>query len=153
MSQTKLGNTIIRDVELNYVKIGDPVSPFGTPQWECQIVVDAERLGEINDLGKVRTLDDGRIAVNLKRKALTKDGDAKEPVQYVDASRKDIEKRNNIGNGSSGHVKIYRHEYEVAGRKGIATILTGIQMINLIEYQGGGADFEVEGEAASDEDF
>jgi len=155
---SQLGTQIIRDVNLNYVFIDEPRSPFGTSQWECQIEGPSTRKEEFSLYGKVRTLDNGNIAVNLKRKAQRKDGSDNEPVGFVDSNRKLIESRKNIGNGSTGNVKVFRAEYNVNGNTGITSILSAIQMTNLIKYQGS-VDFddlgeeETVGAADSNDDF
>ncbi len=157
MSNQKLGTSIIRDVKLNYVFIDEPRSPFGTEQWECQIEVDPSRKAELETYGKVRTLDNGNVAINLKRKAFRKDGTENTPVVFVDSAKKPIDSRKNIGNGSEGNVKVFRAEYNVAGRSGITTILSAIQMTNLVEYTGS-VDFDNLGDdtataSVSDDDF
>jgi hypothetical protein len=151
---TQLGTSILRNVNLNYVKVDPdkPVSPFGALQWECQIEVAAERQSEIEDLGKVRTLDNGNVAVNLKRKAVKADGTPNLPVGFVDAKKQPITKFNNIGNGTTGNVKIYRATYDVMGKKGITTILSAIQVTNLVEYTGS-VDFDMEEDVDTDTDF
>ena len=70
----------------------------------------------------------------------------------MDARKKPIESNIKIGNGSVGNVKVYRREYDVAGRQGISTILTAIQITNLIEYTGS-VDFDVEDSVADDSEF
>jgi len=156
MSDTNLGTSILRNVTLNYLKVdpAKPVSPFGTLQWEVQIEVSEDRSDEIAEMGKLRTLDNGNVAVNIKRKALKHDGTPNFPVSLVDAKKKVIEVFNNIGNGSTGNVKVYRNEYDVAGRQGISTSLSAIQITNLIEYTGS-VDFDIEDDSdvATTDDF
>ena len=155
MSDTNLGTSILRNVTLNYLKVdpSKPVSPFGTLQWEVQIEVPEDRSDEIAEMGKLRTLENGNVAINIKRKALKHDGSPNFPVALVDAQKKTIEVFNNIGNGSTGNVKVYRNEYDVAGRQGISTSLSAIQITNLIEYTGS-VDFDVESEeVATHDDF
>ena len=156
MSDTNLGTSILRNVTLNYLKVdpSKPVSPFGTLQWEVQIEVPEDRSDEISEMGKLRTLDNGNVAVNIKRKALKHDGSPNFPVALVDAQKKTIEVFNNIGNGSTGNVKVYRNEYDVAGRQGISTSLSAIQITNLIEYTGS-VDFDIEADdaVATHDDF
>jgi len=151
-----LGTSIIRDVTLNYVKVDpeNPTEPFGTLQWECQIVVPSDRAEELAQYGTVKPVKDdpSRVAVNLKRKAVRKDGSANDPVAVVDSQKKAIPSTIKIGNGSIGNVKVYRREYDVAGRQGVSTILTAIQITNLIEYTGS-VDFDVEGTEADDSEF
>ena len=154
---SNLGTSILRNVTLNYLKVdpSKPVSPFGTLQWEVQIEVPEDRSEEIAEMGKLRTLDNGNVAVNIKRKALKHDGSPNFPVALVDAKKNTIEVFNNIGNGSTGNVKVYRNEYDVAGRQGISTSLSAIQITDLVEYTGSvDFDIEVDGEGvATDDEF
>ena len=145
MSDKNLGTSIIRNVTLNYVKVdpAKPVSPFGALQWEAQIEVSADRSAEIEGMGKLRTLDNGNVAVNIKRKAIKHDGTPNFPVALLDAKKETITVFNNIGNGSTGNVKVYRNEYDVAGRQGVSTSLSAIQITDLVEYTGS-VDFDIE---------
>ena len=155
MSDKNLGTSIIRNVTLNYVKVdpAKPVSPFGALQWEAQIEVSADRSAEIEGMGKLRTLDNGNVAVNIKRKAIKHDGTPNFPVALLDAKKETITVFNNIGNGSTGNVKVYRNEYDVAGRQGVSTSLSAIQITDLVEYTGS-VDFDIEGdEVATHDDF
>jgi|TARA_R110000803_G_C11788463_1_gene297686 hypothetical protein len=132
-----------------------PVSPFGAMQWEAQLEGTADREDEFASLGKVRQLENGNIAVNIKRKAFKSDGTANLPVSLVDASKKPITTYNNLGNGSTGNVKVYRAEYEYAGKKGITTIMSAIQITDLVIYTGS-VDFDMEADEspmAAHDDF
>ena len=149
MSDKNLGTSIIRNVTLNYVKVdpAKPVNPFGALQWEAQIEVAADRSAEIEGMGKLRTLDTGNVAVNIKRKAIKHDGTPNFPVALLDAKKETITVFNNIGNGSTGNVKVYRNEYDVAGRQGVSTSLSAIQITDLVEYTGS-VDFDIEVDGA-----
>ena len=144
---SKLGAQLIKNVEINYLKADpkEPASPFGTLQWECQVVVDADRAAELADFGNVRPLKDDptKVSVNLKRKALKRDGSPNEPVRVVDSSKQPIDNVKQVGNGSKGNVIVYRFEYNTAGRSGISTILTAIQITDLVKYTGGSVDFDM----------
>ena len=137
----KLGTSIVRNVSLNFMKVNpdQPVSP--------QLEGTADREEEFAALGKVRHLDNGNVAVNIKRKAFKADGTANLPVSLVDASKKPITTYNNLGNGSTGNVKVYRAEYEYAGKKGITTIMSAIQITDLVIYTGS-VDFDMEADEA-----
>ena len=129
----KLGTSIVRNVTLNFMKVNPdaPVSPFGAMQWEAQLEGDASREDEFAALGKVRILDNGNV-----------------PVALVDAKKQPITVFNNLGNGSTGNVKVYRAEYEYAGKKGITTIMSAIQITDLVIYTGS-VDFDMEAGDAS----
>lgn len=153
----KLGTSIVRDVTLNFMKVdpAKPVSPFGAMQWEAQLEGTADREEEFAYLGKVRHLDNGNVAVNIKRKAFKADGTENAPVGLVDANKKPITVFNNLGNGSTGNVKVYRAEYEYAGKKGVTTIMSALQITDLVIYTGS-VDFDMEGDEepmAGNDDF
>jgi hypothetical protein len=140
-----LGTSIIRNVTLNYVKVdpSNPTDPFGTLQWECQIVVGSDRAEELAGFGSVKPVKDDPTR---------KDGTDNDPVQMVDGRKQKIDPTIKIGNGSIGNVKVYRREYDVAGRQGISTILSAIQVTKLIEYTGS-VDFDIDDAEADDSEF
>ena len=113
----------INDVELNWAKLGKPVNPFGTDQWELQIATTDKA-------------DSSKFTVSLKRKAVKANGDNNTPVRVVDAAALSMpsERVAQIGNGSTGNVIIYQHPYKHAGREGIASILTAVQVVTFNEY-------------------
>ena len=139
------------DVEINWAKLSKPVSPFGSPQWELQIVVPDNRAGELSSnhlnvkpakdaKGQLRP---GFVAVSLKRKAIKADGSENGKVRVVDADAQPMENVDQIGNGSRGNVIVFQYEYSNNGRSGIASSLTAVQITELEVYNGGGSsDFE-----------
>ena len=147
-------NYLIENVELNWARLANPVSPFGTPQWELQIAttdpVLAGQMGENNLNVKEK---DGKYTVSLKRKAVKADGTEMVPVRLVDAQKNPIENRGSIGNGSKGNVIIWQAEYEAMGKSGVSNSLTAVQVTELVEYAPtGGVDFSVVGDSpAGDE--
>jgi hypothetical protein len=99
---------------------------------------------------------EGNFTVSLRRKSVTKDGSPMEPVRVVDSQKLPIAAadRRKIGNGSRGNVIVWLAPYEYAGRKGVTSSLTAVQVTDLQEYSGGGdaMDFDVVGEALSAEE-
>jgi len=59
---------------------------------------------------------------------------------------------NKVGNGSVGNVMLFQYPYDVGGRKGVASILSKVQVTDLKEYTPNtGTDFDViEGESEGD---
>ena len=141
-------NVIINDVEFNWARLASPVkNQFGGENFELQIVVEADRADEVSMqlAGKEgKTLDDGRVAFNLKRKATKSDGTPMEAVRVVDAARAPIENKGSIGNGSRGNVIVWVYDYTFAGKEGKATSLTAVQVTKHEVYEGSAAkvDFE-----------
>lgn len=145
-------NYRINDVELNWAKLVSPVSPFGSPQFELQVATtDKAKADEMaaNNL-KVKEID-GKFVVSLKRKAVKADGSDNGAPRVVGKDAKPLADASKIGNGSKGNVIVFQYEYNAAGRTGIASSLTAVQVTDLVEYTGS-ADFEaiedVPGESA-----
>lgn len=157
-TQIERRNFRIDNVELNWAKLDQPVSPFGTLQWELQIATtDKAKAKELKDNFFNVKEKDGKYVVSLKRKAIKSDGSENNPVRVVDSSLNPIDAKK-IGNGSSGNVIVYQYPYETAGRKGIAASLSGVQVTDLIEYNPSASGFDVIAPAAStssmsDEEF
>jgi hypothetical protein len=148
---TEKRTEIIRDVQFYWAKLDNPVDPFktGTPQWELQIRTEDEaKAKELTDkyyLSMKKVTDDGEVywKTNLKRKSVNKDGNALEPPVVVNGNKQPIDS-GSIGNGSTGNVMLFQYPYDVAGRKGVASQLSRVQVINLVPYSPStGTDFDV----------
>ena len=137
-------NYMIKDVELNWAKLVSPVSPFGSPQFELQVATtDKAKADEMtaNNL-KVKEID-GKFVVSLKRKAVKADGSDNGAPRVVGKDAKPLADASKIGNGSKGNVIVFQYEYNAAGRTGIASSLTAVQVTDMVEYTGtGGVDFD-----------
>jgi hypothetical protein len=146
-------NYRIDGVELNWAKLSKPVSPFGTLQWELQIATADKSLADTLAKEHFNVKEkDGKFVIALKRKAIKADGSQNKPVNVVDASNKELDPTI-IGNGSTGNVIVFQYPYEVSGRKGIATTLSGVQVTNLVEYSPNTSGFSaVEGADAGDDE-
>ena len=57
-----------------------------------------------------------------------------DPVRVVDSNVTPIENRRSIGNGSKGNVIVWQYNYEFAGKTGVASSLTAVQVTDLVEY-------------------
>ena len=140
MQNFEARNYRIDNVELNWAKLARPVNPFGTEQWELQIATKdkaiAENWAANHFTVKNDKVDPEKFTVSLKRKAVKADGSANGPVKVVDAQAQPFADVSTIGNGSTGNVVVYQYAYETAGRSGIASSLTAIQVLDLKEYSG-----------------
>lgn len=146
---------ILKNLTAKFCRISGtdaPVNPFGSKQWEMVIQTsDADKVQELKDLGlnvKQDKEDEKTFNVNLKRKGIKADGNPNAPVKIVDSKLQPLE-GNNIGNGSKVNVNLWQYEYEAPGRKGVATSLTAVQVVELVEYTPT-AGFEVVGEAPAE---
>ena len=138
-------NYRIDNVELNWAKLAKPVNPFGTEQFELQIATKDKAIADdwsANHLNvKADKTDTSKFTVSLKRKAFKADGTSNGNVKVVNANAQPLKDVSKIGNGSTGNVIVYQYYYETAGRKGIATSLTAVQVTDLQEFTGA-VDFE-----------
>ena len=131
---------IVKDLTAKFCRISGtdaPVNPFGSKQWEMVIQTsDAAKVQELKDYGlnvKQDKDDDKTFNVNLKRKGIKADGNPNAPVKIVDSKLQSLD-GSNIGNGSKVNVNLWQYEYEAPGRKGVATSLTAVQVVDLVEY-------------------
>ena len=153
---TEVRNFKISDVTINYPKLERPVNPFGTEQYELQIATaDETKVQELEANyinfrrkdGKLVQDDKGIFTANLKRKANRADGSPNGKVRVVKADLTPMESLTTIGNGSVANVIVFQYPYDTAGRKGVGSSLTAIQITDHVVYSpAGGVDFEaVEG--------
>ena len=98
---------------------------------------DAEKKKELESYGlnvkDGKDDDKGTFSVSLKRKGVKANGEVNTPVKVVDAKLQPAD-GSNIGNGSKVNVNLWQYEYEAPGRKGVATSLTAVQVVELKEY-------------------
>jgi len=133
---------ILKNVELFFAKL-DPNKPNATfdannPTWELQIRTrdkkQAKEWKELNLNVKPDEDDQGMFyKANLKKKTKKANGDPQNPVSLVGGDLSPIDP-NILGNGSIGNVRVYQYEYNVGGRKGIASMLMAVQVTTLKEY-------------------
>tara|TARA_X000001036_G_scaffold131512_1_gene124447 strand:+ start:3238 stop:3729 length:492 start_codon:yes stop_codon:yes gene_type:complete len=138
MQNFEARNYRIDNVEINWAKLAKPVNPFGTEQWEIQIATTDKAIADqwSADHFNVKTdkNDSSKFTVSLKRKAYKADGTANGPVRVVGKDTQAIADPSTIGNGSIGNVIVYQYPYSTAGREGIASSLTAVQIVSLNEY-------------------
>ena len=128
----EMRNYKIEGVELNWARLDKPVSPFGTMQYELQIATtDAAKADELRANHFNVKEKDGKFTVSLKRKAVKANGDDNGKVRVVDANLVAMDNVSNIGNGSVGNVIVFQYPYDAAGRKGVASSLTAVQITSL----------------------
>jgi len=133
---------ILKNVELFFAKL-DPKKPNDrfdpiNPTWEVQIRTrDKKQAKEWKDLsiGVKPDEDDHGVfyKATLKKKSKKRDGEPQNPVSLVGGDLTAIDPTV-LGNGSVGNVRVYQYDYEIAGRKGIASMLMAVQVTTLKEY-------------------
>ena len=152
---TEVRNFKITDVTINYPKLDKPVNPFGTEQYELQIATaDESKVKELEDNyinfrrkdGELVKDATGMFTAGLKRKAHKANGEDNGKVRVVNSDLTPMDKLTTIGNGSKANVIVFQYPYDVAGRKGVGSSLTAVQITDHIVYApSNGVDFEAVG--------
>ena len=146
-------NVIIRNVELNYPHLFNAHQPFGEDIWDVQIKTnDIDTLKALKAAGvNMKDAGDGYYQANVKRKVLNRKGEKNKPVSVVDSSKNPWDPDTGIGNGSKANIKLFSYDWSVGGKSGTSAMLVAVQVTELVEYNGGGVDFDVE--EGGDTDF
>jgi len=135
---------VVRDVTFNWPKLVDKHSPFGTLQWDVQVVTNNDATkAQLESAGvKMKKGDNGYYA-NIKRKAVKANGEPQEPPKVVDTDKEEMapSKIKSMGNGSKGHIKLFSYDWEMAGKKGVSAMLVAMQITDYVSYDGAGEDF------------
>lgn len=148
-------NEIISDVELYWAKLGKPVEPFGTLQWELQIRFPKKRVSEMEAYGTPKEVkgEKGVYSLNLKKKALLADGTSAKPIEVVGTKKDQVIDPRTLGNGSRGNVKVMLKDYQIKGpngkvtKEGTSVMLTKVQVTDLVKYEPkSGNDFDFDEE-------
>jgi len=148
-----MSSIVIRNAELFWAKLDQPVNPFNAPQphWELQIrtrdKAEAKVWRDTHKLNaNLKEDNEGSFyQVNLKRKAFTRDGEPRDPVKVVDAQLMPLD-GGIVGNGSVGNVQLDTYGYTMNGKDGIGFSIKALQVTKLVEYKGNSLAFEAEGE-------
>jgi len=129
---------IVKDVELHWAKLDAPVDPFKTGEkvWEVQIRTDDENVAKSwakDYFINAKKDDEGHWKANIKRKELNRKGESNQPPVVLGRDNQPMPS-GNIGNGSSGELKLFQYPYDVAGRKGVSSMLSAVRVTDLKEY-------------------
>jgi len=135
-------NVVVKNLTFFWAKLGKPVEPFGTLQWELQVRFPKDRVEEMEQYGTVKAVEGEKntFALNLKKKALKNDGSAAQPIEVVGKTADEVIDPRTIGNGSVGNVKLMLRDYEIKGpngkvtKRGTQVMLTKVQVKNLVKY-------------------
>jgi hypothetical protein len=129
---------IVKDVELHWAKLDAPVDPFKTGEkvWEVQIRTDDENVAKTwakDYFINAKKDDEGHWKANIKRKELNRKGESNQPPVVLGRDNQPMPS-GNIGNGSIGDLKLFQYPYDVAGRKGVSSMLSAVRVTDLKEY-------------------
>jgi len=134
--------TILKNVELNWVKLSEPVDNYTGDKkiYELQVSVPEARESELSEIRKTR-IKDGKASINLSKNAFLKSGDDAAKVRVVDSNKINLDPKI-IGNGSIGNVMIMQSPYEIKHPKtgkvtksGISSMLVAVQVTKLVKYE------------------
>ena len=144
---------ILKNVKLSWVKL-DPNNPdLGfdkkSPQYSLAVTTDSKEDANAYIKAGVKFKPEeveGKIVytARVKKKIWTNaDGknDTPAPV-VVDKNLEPFTNVTSIGNGTTANVQVRFKPYDFQGNKGISVQLVAIQLINLVEFTGGGNSLE-----------
>lgn len=80
---------------------------------------------------------EGRYILKTNSKAFIENGKPKKKIVIYNAKKQPV-KKVNIGEGTIARLGVVLSGYSVAGKTGVSVKLGMVQIINLVEYQGGG---------------
>jgi hypothetical protein len=127
-----------------YASITAPNTKFD-PCWTIQIEVDDNNRSVIEASGlTISQKEDRNDFVTIKRKVERKDGTIRQGPAVKDSQNNDWDGKL-IANGSVVNVKAIPFEWSYAGKSGVSADLAAVQVVDFIEYAGGGSgdDFTV----------
>jgi len=136
---------VVRDVTFNYPKLVVKHSPFGTLQWDVQVVASNEASkNALESAGvKMKSGENKTWYANIKRKAINAKGEDNTPPKVINSEKEELsdDKIKGMGNGTTGHIKLFSYDWDVGGKTGTSAMLVAIQVTDYIAYEGAGEDF------------
>ena len=138
---------ILKNVELYWTKVDPSNHDMGfsgdKPQWNTQIRTrNKDAVSAWKEVGmnpKVEEDDDGIFyRISVHKDAFNKQGQPNKPVPVVGPDLMPLEDVSVIGNGTVANVKLRSFEWTFKSKTGIGFRLDAIQIVNLVEYAGGG---------------
>tara|TARA_R110001606_G_scaffold183077_1_gene329695 strand:- start:283 stop:801 length:519 start_codon:yes stop_codon:yes gene_type:complete len=140
-----LNDAIYITGKCHYASITEPNTKF-EPVWSIQVEVDDTNRATIEAAGLTISNkgDDRNDFVTIKRKVERKDGTIRQGPTVKDSQNNDWDGKL-IANGSVVNVKAIPFEWSYAGKSGVSADLAAVQVVDFIEYAGGGSgdDFTV----------
>ena len=140
---------VLRNVRCRWASIVEPNTKFD-PRWEIEAELDSEQAAFFADKGCRIKEDDGVSLLRFKRNVggKRKDGTTYQldPPTVVDAAKQPL--TGQVGNGSLVNIAYELNNWTVAGNSGVSARLNAVQVLELVEFNGGGggvSEFEDEG--------
>ena len=130
---------VLKEVRCRWASVVEPNTKF-EPTWEIEAELNDQQAAMFADAGVRLKEDDGIKLLRFKRKV---EGNKKgggtyrnDPPKVVDASKQEF--TNLIGNGSLVNIAYDLRSWEMMGNTGVKADLKAVQVLELVEYSGGG---------------
>jgi len=147
---------VLKNVRCRWASIKEPNTKYD-PRWEIEAELTDEQAAMFSDAGVKLKEDEGVKLIRFKRNVTgtKKDGTKYDldPPKVVDAHKTPLDKL--VGNGSLVNIAYELREWNVAGNTGVKPSLNAVQVLELVEYSGGGGgadEFDDVGETKVVED-
>jgi hypothetical protein len=140
---------ILKNMKVAWAKLREDnkdVSVDFGDTWSIQVYVDKDfaekwNSSDMSPKAKVAKADveSGNMSIQFKKDCVwKKSGDPKQPPVVVDMFGEPV--TTNIGNGSLCNIQYKKWDWTYMGKKGTSTELTAVQVVELVEFAGGGDD-------------
>ena len=131
-TQTIANNTVLTDVQMNWVKVAKPVPGFngGTMQYDVQISTTDKEQAEAwkSVMPNINIQDDGSASFTLKRPSFR----GRLNVVWEDGGLLEEPTRAIIGNGSRGDIRVSHQTHPKTGTSFV--MLEAIKLKELVEF-------------------
>lgn len=113
------------------------------PAWQVDVCLDEDSKSMVESLGLTvqNKGDEKGDFVKIKRKVSKLDGSQRPAPIVKDSDNNDWDDRL-IGNGSLVNVKFSTYDWDYNNKKGKASFLLSVQVVDLVPYGESGSDFE-----------
>jgi hypothetical protein len=123
--------------------VGEPQPGFDKSQkeWSLDLSVNDDTVAKLKAEGlgpKIKNKQDDRgNFISFKRKQIRADGSFAQPIPIKDAKGQDWDGKTLIGNGSLVNVMFLINDTEYKGKKFKKPGILKVQVVKLVEYEGG----------------
>ena len=136
---------ILENVKLNWSRLGDnPGTKYMSDEleWSLDAVLSDEQAEEwvASGVKPALKVKDGVKFVKLRKDTVwKKSGDPKKSPIVVNKFNEPIDPTT-IGNGTTANVQVTIRDWEYSGKKGKSAELVAVQVLELVEFTGSGAE-------------
>lgn len=123
--------------------VGEPQPGYdkNTKEWSMDLSINDDTVKKLKAEGlgpKIKNKQDDRgNFISFKRKQVRADGSFSKPIPIKDAKGQDWDGKTLIGNGSLVNVMCVINETEYQGKKHLKPGIIKVQVVKLVEYEGG----------------